>query len=54
MEAQASCVDTKPLLKINRETLIDRQISWLYSNGSQNIVVASDRDDLTKYNVTHS
>jgi len=44
----------KPLLKINGETLIDRQISWLYSNGFENIVVASDRDDLTKYDVTYS
>ncbi|MFQ6080924.1 MAG: NDP-sugar synthase [Candidatus Bathyarchaeia archaeon] len=44
----------KPLLKINGETLIDRQISWLYSNGFENIIVASDRDDLTKYDVTYS
>lgn len=45
---------SKPLLKINEETLIDRQVSWLYSNGFENIVVASDRDGLTKYDVTYS
>jgi len=45
---------SKPLLKINEETLIDRQVSWLYSNGFENIVVASERDGLTKYDVTYS
>jgi len=44
----------KPLLKINEETLIDRQISWLQSYGFRNIVVASDRDDLTTISVKYS
>lgn len=44
----------KPLLKINKQTLIDRQISWLRSNGFENIVVASNREDLTKKPVKYS
>ena len=44
----------KPLLKINKKTLIDHQISWLRSHGFDNIVVASNRTDLTKLPVTYS
>jgi NDP-sugar pyrophosphorylase family protein len=44
----------KPLLKINKQTLIDRQISWLQSNGFENIVVASNKQDLTKQPVKYS
>jgi len=44
----------KPLLKINKETLIDMQISWLLSNGFENIVVASNRENLTKQPVKYS
>ncbi len=44
----------KPLLKIDKQTLIDRQISWLRSNGFENVVVASNREDLTKQPVKYS
>ncbi|MCK4320617.1 NDP-sugar synthase, partial [Candidatus Bathyarchaeota archaeon] len=44
----------KPLLKINKQTLIDHQISWLRSHGFENIIIASNRDDLTKLPVTFS
>jgi D-glycero-alpha-D-manno-heptose 1-phosphate guanylyltransferase len=44
----------KPLLKINKQTLIDRQIGWLQSYDFENIVVASNRKDLTKQPVTYS
>ena len=44
----------KPLLRINKKTLIDRQISWLRSHGFENVIVASNRDDLTKLSVTFS
>jgi NDP-sugar pyrophosphorylase family protein len=44
----------KPLLKIDKQTLIDRQISWLRSNGFENVVVASNREDLTKQSVKYS
>jgi NDP-sugar pyrophosphorylase family protein len=44
----------KPLLKINKQTLIDHQISWLQSHGFGNIVIASNRTDLTKQPVTYS
>lgn len=44
----------KPLLKIDKQTLIDRQISWLLSNGFENIVVASSIEDLTKQPVKYS
>jgi len=44
----------KPLLKINKETLIDRQISWLRSKGFENIVVASNREYVTKQPVKYS
>ena len=44
----------KPILKINKQTLIDHQISWLRNYGFENIVVASDRADLTKQSVTYS
>ena len=35
----------KPLLKINKKTLIDHQIYWLRSHDFENIVVASNRTD---------
>jgi NDP-sugar pyrophosphorylase family protein len=44
----------KPLLKVNEQTLIDLQISWLRTNGFKNIIVASDRDDLTSLPVEYS
>jgi len=44
----------KPLLKINKQTLIDHQISWLQNHGFENIIVASNREDLTKQPVTYS
>jgi len=44
----------KPLLKINKQTLIDHQIGWLESHGFENIIVASNRADLTKQPVTYS
>ena len=44
----------KPLLKINKNTLIDRQIEWLRSHNFENVVVASNRTDLTKQPVTYS
>jgi len=44
----------KPLLKINKETLLDKQISWLQARGFRNIVVASDKDGLTTLDVEYS
>jgi D-glycero-alpha-D-manno-heptose 1-phosphate guanylyltransferase len=44
----------KPLLKINKNTLIDHQIEWLRSHDFDNIVVASNKADLTKQPVTYS
>ena len=44
----------KPLLKINKNTLIDHQIEWLRSHDFENIIVASNRTDLTKEPVTYS
>ncbi len=44
----------KPLLKINKKTLIDQQIDWLRSHDFDNIIVASNRTDLTKESVTYS
>lgn len=44
----------KPLLKINKNTLINHQIEWLRSHDFENIVVASNRADLTKEPVTYS
>ena len=44
----------KPLLKINKETLLDKQILWLQARGFRNIVVASDRDGLTTLDVEYS
>ena len=44
----------KPLLKINKKTLIDHQIDWLRSHDFENIIVASNRTDLTKEPVTYS
>jgi NDP-sugar pyrophosphorylase family protein len=44
----------KPLLKINKATLIDRQIDWLRSHNFENIVLASNRTDLTKQQITYS
>jgi len=44
----------KPLLKINKNTLIDHQIEWLRSHDFENIVVASNRKDLTKQPVVYS
>jgi len=41
-------------LKINKKTLIDHQIDWLRSHDFENIVVASNRADLTKEPVTYS
>ena len=44
----------KPLLQINKKTLIDHQIDWLRSHDFDNIIVASNRTDLTKESVTYS
>ena len=44
----------KPLLKINKKTLIDHQIDWLRTHEFENIVVASNRTDLTKEPVIYS
>jgi D-glycero-alpha-D-manno-heptose 1-phosphate guanylyltransferase len=44
----------KPLLKINKNTLIDHQIEWLRSHDFDNIIVASNRKDLSKLPVTYS
>ncbi len=44
----------KPLLKINKNTLIDHQIEWLRSHDFENIIVASNRSDLTKLPVKYS
>lgn len=44
----------KPLLKINKQTLIDHQIGWLQNHGFENVVIASNRKDLTKKPVTYS
>ena len=44
----------KPLLKINKQTLIDHQISWLQNRGFENIIIASNRTDLTKQPVKYS
>jgi len=44
----------KPLLKINKNTLIDHQIEWLRSHDFENIIVASNRTDLTKEPVTYA
>lgn len=44
----------KPLVKINKETLIDRQIIWLQNYSFENIVIASNREDLTKLPVKYS
>jgi NDP-sugar pyrophosphorylase family protein len=43
----------KPLLKINKNTLIDHQIEWLRSHDFENIIVASNRKDLTKQPVAY-
>jgi NDP-sugar pyrophosphorylase family protein len=44
----------KPLLKINKKTLIDHQIEWLRSHDFENIIVASNRTDLTELTVSYS
>ena len=44
----------KPLLKISKNTLIDHQIEWLRSHDFDNIIVASNRKDLTKQPVAYS
>jgi D-glycero-alpha-D-manno-heptose 1-phosphate guanylyltransferase len=44
----------KPLLKINKQTLIDHQVGWLQNYGFENIIIASNREDLTKLPVTYS
>jgi len=44
----------KPLLKLNNETLIDRQIRWLQKHGFKRIILASDRENLTYYPVIYS
>jgi len=44
----------KPLLKINKQTLIDHQVGWLQNHGFENIIVASNKGDLTKQTVTYS
>ena len=43
----------KPLLKINKKTLIDHQIEWLRSHDFDNIIVAANRPDLTKLPVNY-
>ena len=44
----------KPLLKINKKTLIDHQIQWLRNHDFENIVVASNHADITKEPITYS
>ena len=44
----------KPLLKINKKTLIDHQIDWLRSHDFENIIVASNRSDITSEPITYS
>lgn len=44
----------KPLVRINDQTLIDRQISWLRNYNFENIIIASNREDLTKLPVKYS
>lgn len=44
----------KPLLRINKQTLIDHQIGWLQNHGFENIIIASNRADLTKQPVRYS
>jgi D-glycero-alpha-D-manno-heptose 1-phosphate guanylyltransferase len=44
----------KPLLQINKQTLIDHQIGWLKNHGFDNIIIASNRGDLTKQSVQYS
>jgi D-glycero-alpha-D-manno-heptose 1-phosphate guanylyltransferase len=43
----------KPILKINKKTLIDHQIEWLRSHDFDNIIVAANRPDLTKLPVNY-
>jgi len=43
----------KPLVRINKQTLIDRQITWLQNYNFENIVIASNREDLTKLSVKY-
>ncbi len=44
----------KPLVRINDQTLIDRQITWLRNYNFENIIIASNREDLTKLPVKYS
>ncbi len=44
----------KPLLKINEQTLIDKQITWLKNHGFENIIIASNREDITTQPVKYS
>jgi len=44
----------KPLVRINDQTLIDRQISWLRNYNFENIIIASNREDLTKLPAKYS
>lgn len=44
----------KPLLKINEQTLIDKQITWLKAHGFENIIIASNQEDLTTQPVKYS
>jgi len=44
----------KPLLKISKQTLIDHQIGWLRNHDFENIIIASNRGDLTKQPVKYS
>ena len=44
----------KPLVRINDQTLIDRQITWLRNYNFENIIIASNREDLTKLPVRYS
>ena len=44
----------KPLLKINEQTLIDKQITWLKNHGFENIIIASNREGITTQPVKYS
>jgi NDP-sugar pyrophosphorylase family protein len=41
-------------VRINDQTLIDRQISWLRNYNFENIIIASNREDLTKLPAKYS
>jgi NDP-sugar pyrophosphorylase family protein len=44
----------KPLVKINKHTLLDHQIKWLQNYDFESIIVASNRESLTEQQVKYS